>query len=118
MSNIPIHHVEKVAPQAPTKKESNDVSTELVDKFKNLLSIGNKDLTQATSSAALGSDSDLIKKMAPTDPAMAEKMGQNMSPLAILESQKSISKAVVEVDLVAKIAGSLSQSINKLASMQ
>ncbi len=118
MSYVPINHVEKIAPQAPIKKESHDVSAELVDKFKGLLNIGNKDLTQATSSATLGSDSAVIKKMASADPAMADKMGKNMSPLALLESQKSISKAVVEVDLVAKIAGSLSQSINKLASMQ
>lgn len=119
MSFTPIHQVDKAAPQTGIKKESGgELTPELVNKFNDLLKVGNGDLTQAVSNAALGSDEDMIKKMAPTDPAMKDKIGNNLSPLSLLEGQRSIAKAVVEVDLFAKIAGSLSQSINKLASMQ
>ncbi|WP_108651909.1 type III secretion system inner rod subunit SctI [Dongshaea marina] len=41
-----------------------------------------------------------------------------VSPEKILSSQLNIVKAVVEVELVAKTAGSASQSVNKLVSMQ
>lgn len=40
------------------------------------------------------------------------------SPQQAIENQKLITRALVEVDLAAKTAGSFSQSINKLVTMQ
>lgn len=41
-----------------------------------------------------------------------------MSPEKVVNAQSTVSKAVVLVDLTAKIAGSVSQGVNKLTSMQ
>ncbi|NUW67426.1 type III secretion system inner rod subunit SctI [Vibrio coralliilyticus] len=41
-----------------------------------------------------------------------------ISPDQAIQSQTMVTRALVEVDLAAKTAGSLSQSINKLVTMQ
>lgn len=40
------------------------------------------------------------------------------SPLKMLSAQSNMLHAIVEVDLIAKTAGSLAQGVNKLVSMQ
>ncbi|RKT98760.1 EscI/YscI/HrpB family type III secretion system inner rod protein [Burkholderia sp. Nafp2/4-1b] len=41
-----------------------------------------------------------------------------MQPLEMLANQSAMLHAILEVDLVAKVAGSVSQGINKLVNMQ
>ncbi|WP_133407977.1 type III secretion system inner rod subunit SctI [Parashewanella tropica] len=99
-------------------KDEPKANHQLAAKFQELLNMGSGDLKQAAQLEANGNDNELINKLGNPDPLQANKLGHSMSPLAALEGQRHITKAVIEVDLFAKIAGSLSQSINKLASMQ
>ncbi|NRF16126.1 type III secretion system inner rod subunit SctI [Vibrio coralliilyticus] len=71
----------------------------MVDKFSQLMQQG----TQETAKL-----NDIVGPMPP--------MG--ISPDQAIQSQTMVTRALVEVDLAAKTAGSLSQSINKLVTMQ
>ncbi|RLV59783.1 EscI/YscI/HrpB family type III secretion system inner rod protein [Parashewanella curva] len=99
-------------------KDEPEANQQLAAKFQELLNLGAGDLDKAAKLEATGNDNELIKKLGNPDFNNNNKLGHSMSPLAALEGQRHITKAVIEVDLFAKIAGSLSQSINKLASMQ
>lgn len=75
----------------------------MVDKFSQLMQQG----TQETAKL-----NDIIGSM----PNSNAPMG--ISPDQAIQSQTMVTRALVEVDLAAKTAGSLSQSINKLVTMQ
>ncbi|PTB18606.1 EscI/YscI/HrpB family type III secretion system inner rod protein [Trinickia symbiotica] len=47
------------------------------------------------------------------EPSVVEK-----GPIEMLTAQSTLLRAIVEVDLTAKVAGAVSQGINKLTSMQ
>ncbi|HGJ5897374.1 type III secretion system inner rod subunit SctI [Arsenophonus apicola] len=51
-------------------------------------------------------------------PSTVEPTAQALSPTQAVQGQAMIVKAVLEVDMAAKTAGSLAQSINKLVTMQ
>ncbi|MGB0893412.1 MAG: type III secretion system inner rod subunit SctI [Parashewanella sp.] len=99
-------------------KEEPTAQQDLVNKFQELMNVGKDELDKANDSVVHGTDEKLIKQLLPTDPSKTDAMGNSMSPLAVVEAQKHITNAALQVDLMAKVAGSLSQSINKLASMQ
>ena len=113
-----VNQVQQIASQKMVKKEVADPAMDMINKFQSMMNVGNNQIQQAADVGAVGSDEELIKKMAPKDKSALDKAGQQISPLSYLEGQRLIMKGMVEVDLFAKIAGSLSQSINKLASMQ
>ncbi|AIU66835.1 ATP-dependent helicase HrpB [Vibrio coralliilyticus] len=75
----------------------------MVDKFSQLMQQG----TQETAKL-----NDIVGPM----PNSNAPMG--ISPDQAIQSQTMVTRALVEVDLAAKTAGSLSQSINKLVTMQ
>ncbi|GLT18660.1 hypothetical protein GCM10007938_24410 [Vibrio zhanjiangensis] len=83
--------------------ESVNPDEVLVDKFSQLMKQGVTETSKM---------SELVDS-----PTSAISSG-GISPEQVIESQKLITRAVVEVDLAAKTAGSLSQSINKLVTMQ
>ncbi|MBM7071408.1 type III secretion system inner rod subunit SctI [Shewanella sp. 202IG2-18] len=113
-----VNQVQQIAQNKMVKKEVPEPSVDMVNKFESMMNLGTAQIDQAARVGSVGSDEDLIKKMAPKDKSELDKAGQQLSPLSYLEGQRLIMKGMVEVDLFAKIAGSLSQSINKLASMQ
>ena len=113
-----VNQVQQVASQKMVKQQVPDPAMDMIQKFQSMMNVGSHQMQQAAAVGAVGSDEALIKKMAPKDKTAFEKAGQELSPLSYLEGQRLIMKGMVEVDLFAKIAGSLSQSINKLASMQ
>ncbi|QDQ25073.1 EscI/YscI/HrpB family type III secretion system inner rod protein [Chitinimonas arctica] len=45
-------------------------------------------------------------------------MGQFADPKAMLDAQTKLMKMVLDVEMTSKVAGSLSQSINKLVNLQ
>ncbi|HGJ5876266.1 MAG TPA: type III secretion system inner rod subunit SctI [Arsenophonus sp.] len=51
-------------------------------------------------------------------PSSVDATAQALSPTQAVQGQAMVVKAVLEVDMVAKTAGSLAQSINKLVTMQ
>ena len=113
-----VNQVQQIASQKMVKGQVPDPAMDMINKFQSMMNVGNSQIQQAANVGAVGSDEALIKKMAPKDKSALDKAGQELSPLSYLEGQRLIMKGMVEVDLFAKIAGSLSQSINKLASMQ
>ena len=96
------------ATSAALEKQTEPVNPDkgLVDKFSQLMQQG----TQETSKL-----SELVGSSQITG-ATGASVG--ISPEQVIESQKLVTRALVEVDLAAKTAGSLSQSINKLVTMQ
>ena len=93
------------ATSAALEKQTEPVNPDkgLVDKFSQLMQQG----TQETSKL-----SELVGSSQITGASVG------ISPEQVIESQKLVTRALVEVDLAAKTAGSLSQSINKLVTMQ
>ncbi|NOH71592.1 EscI/YscI/HrpB family type III secretion system inner rod protein [Vibrio pectenicida] len=93
------------ATSAALEKQTEPVNPDkgLVDKFSQLMQQG----TQETSKL-----SELVGSSQMTGSSVG------ISPEQVIESQKLVTRALVEVDLAAKTAGSLSQSINKLVTMQ
>ncbi|WP_298775610.1 type III secretion system inner rod subunit SctI [uncultured Shewanella sp.] len=85
------------------------VDVKLQDQFSQLMNVGNNDLEgamKATEIQAPKEDFDVVSKTL-----------EMITPEALHEGQKLIAKAMIEVDLVAKVAGSVSQGINKLVTM-
>ncbi|MBU2898913.1 type III secretion system inner rod subunit SctI [Vibrio hepatarius] len=93
------------ATSAALEKQAEPVNPDkgLVDKFSQLMQQG----VQETSS---------LSGLVGLSPINGSSVG--ISAEQAIESQKVVTRALVEVDLVAKTAGSLSQSINKLVTMQ
>uniref|UniRef100_A0A3B0MB54 EscI/YscI/HrpB family type III secretion system inner rod protein n=1 Tax=Arsenophonus endosymbiont of Trialeurodes vaporariorum TaxID=235567 RepID=A0A3B0MB54_9GAMM len=82
--------------------EAVNPDSQLVEKFNQLMQHGQGQ------TAALGS----------VLPSIVEPMAQALSPTQAVQGQAMIVKVVFEVDMAAKTAGSLAQSINKLVAMQ
>ncbi|WP_290605391.1 type III secretion system inner rod subunit SctI [Arsenophonus sp. ENCA] len=82
--------------------ETVNPDSQLVEKFNQLMQ------HSQGQTAALGS----------VLPSTVEPMAQALSPTQAVQGQAMIVKAVLEVDMAAKTAGSLAQSINKLVAMQ
>ena len=75
----------------------------LVDKFSQMMK---QDVNETSK----------LSELVDTQPNSAASVG--ISPEQAIESQKLVTRSLIEVDLAAKTAGSLSQSINKLVTMQ
>lgn len=70
-------------------------------------------------------ESDIVKGLQQQQEAFdtrvnqaSDLMSSSLTPQQLVQSQYHLMNAMVGVDLAAKIAGSASQSINKLVSMQ
>ncbi|MDN3610019.1 type III secretion system inner rod subunit SctI [Vibrio ostreicida] len=75
----------------------------MVDKFSQLMQQSQKDTASLNEAVA---------------PVSGANVPLGIDPAQAIQSQAMVTRALVEVDLAAKTAGSLSQSINKLVSMQ
>lgn len=82
--------------------EAVNPDSQLVEKFNQLMQHGQGQ------TVALGS----------VLPSTVEPMAQALSSTQAVQGQAMIVKAVLEVDMAAKMAGSIAQSINKLVAMQ
>ncbi len=99
-----ISAIAKAAVDAVEKKtESVNPDEMLVDKFSQLMKQGVNETSK-------------LSELVDVQPNSDSSVG--ISPEQAIESQKLITQSLVEVDLAAKTAGSLSQSINKLVTMQ
>ncbi len=83
--------------------EAVNPDKEMVDKFSQLMQKGTQDT---------GKLNDIVGPM----PDVSSQL--SISPGQAIQSQALVTRSLVEVDLAAKTAGSLSQSINKLVTMQ
>jgi type III secretion system YscI/HrpB-like protein len=98
---------EHVAPDAPS---ANDI-----DAFTRAL------LGTATQSPEAAATGRLQAVSAKTDAALdgaRDTVDLTKDPREMFIAQSTLQHAIVEVDLLAKVAGGLSQGINKLTSMQ
>ncbi|MCL1123675.1 type III secretion system inner rod subunit SctI [Shewanella surugensis] len=85
------------------------VDVKLQDQFSQLMNVGNADLegaVRATENKPVSNGVDVVQATL-----------EMITPEAMHEGQRLIAKAMIEVDLVAKVAGSVSQGINKLVTM-
>ena len=99
-----ISAIAKAAVDAVEKKtETVNPDEMLVDKFSQLMKQGVNETSK-------------VSELVDVQPNSDSSVG--ISPEQAIESQKLITRSLVEVDLAAKTAGSLSQSINKLVTMQ
>ncbi|QDO84238.1 EscI/YscI/HrpB family type III secretion system inner rod protein [Shewanella psychropiezotolerans] len=125
-----VSQLAKAAAEQASKPDAVETDAGLVDKFSQLMQLGTPAISQAANLVTQVGTSDPLMKAAnmmhqtgtsqpltgATD--MGAAQGINPSPEAMLASQMLMGKAIVEVDLAAKTAGALSQSINKLVNMQ
>ncbi|CAM3320091.1 type III secretion system inner rod subunit SctI [Shewanella violacea] len=128
-----VSELAKVAADKVSQLDAKDTDSSLVEKFSKLMELGTPAIKLATDMVTLpGMDNPLMKAtkafssksasdtvtVSPVDMTNVEGVSYSPSPEAMLGGQMLMGKAVIEVDLVAKTAGSLSQSINKLVNMQ
>lgn len=85
------------------------VDVKLQDQFSQLMNVGNGDLQGAVNATETQPVND--------DIGVVQSALEMITPEAMHEGQRLIAKAMIEVDLVAKVAGSVSQGINKLVTM-
>ncbi|NRD74517.1 type III secretion system inner rod subunit SctI [Shewanella sp. VB17] len=123
-----VSQLAEVAAKQATKPEAVDKDAGLADKFSQFMQLGTPAITQATNLVTQAGGDRPLANMASQSGAIEPTVAENIlgtsgvsyapSPEAMLGGQMLMAKAVIEVDLAAKTAGSLSQSINKLVNMQ
>jgi type III secretion system YscI/HrpB-like protein len=105
-----INQLASVAQQA-TQTTASATDPSLASQFSQLMQLGGPEISQAANLATPPADS-LVGTVT------SAGVGHSPSPEAMLAGQLLMGKAIVEVDLAAKTAGALSQSVNKLVNMQ
>ncbi|AQS36183.1 type III secretion system major needle protein, YscF/MxiH/PrgI family [Shewanella psychrophila] len=120
-----VSQLAKAAAEQASKPDAVETDAGLADKFSQLMQLGTPAISQAANQVTQVGTSEPLMKAAnmmhqtgKPQPLTGAIEGINPSPEAMLASQMLMGKAIVEVDLAAKTAGALSQSINKLVNMQ
>jgi len=122
-----VSQLAKAAAEQATKPEAVEIESGLADKFSQFMQLGTPAINQATNLVTQAGEheplikaTNMVHESGATELLTASTSGVSHapSPEAMLGTQMLMSKAIVQVDLAAKTAGALSQSINKLVNMQ
>lgn len=111
-----IHSLSQLAKVTQQASKTTEPDPNLASQFSQLMQLGGSDISQAVNIATQPQASGSLQGVIQS--AESHGVGHSPSPEAMLGGQLLMGKAIVEVDLAAKTAGAISQSINKLVNMQ